>query len=200
MKKLFVQIALIALLATGSHASTHVDEEAINEAVLDSLSTAYDLAWFDTIEITIEDDLVRVQAEGEVIDVERTYYIFDGFLGPLFGAVEGIHSGSALIDRVFVDGAWITEVDGNVATDMSFDETCDESGCDFSFDASGPGFDVSYDVSCDESGCDYSYDLSSEDYDESEDKDDYDDEDEEEEDDEDDEDDDDEDEDDDDDD
>lgn len=96
-------------------------------------------------------------------------------LGDLLGSDLSIDDDVTIVKQVLGDALFTELLSGKIPSDISLDRSCDGSDCDFSFDASGEGFDVSSDGSCDASGCDYSFDRSDDDDDDGDDDDDDDD-------------------------
>ncbi len=176
MKRLIFAIAMAILANQPATAGGKVHSAEIRDAVVETISTTYDLGLFSEFVITIKFRKVIVEADGETIELDRVYRITNHQLGKLLKGEEEISGDGVVISRVFTDGEWITDVSydescealdcdtsfdaSGFGQDVSYDESCDGVECDRSFDSSGDGWDVSYDEDCDASGCEWSYDAS----------------------------------------
>lgn len=135
--------------------------EAIIEDLKNRISEEYDLTWFtEGMEVSISKRRVSVSADGENVDLSQTYLRDGDMLGELVEQDFSTSDDADIARAVLGEEQYASLMKGRVPGDVSFDRSCDGDECDFSFDASGPGFDLSFDGDCDASGCEYSFDSS----------------------------------------
>jgi hypothetical protein len=176
MKRFIFAIVMAMMASQPAVAEGEADADAITDAVVEEILATYDVGLFSEILITIQSQLVFVEAGGETIELALIYSIINDELGVLLTGEEEVTDDGVVISRLYTDGEWVTDLsydefcegidcDGGFDANgfgqvVSYDESCDGDDCDRSFDASGDGWDVSYDEDCDASGCEWSYDAS----------------------------------------
>lgn len=168
MTKAMIPAAMMTLVALGAtSAGAEVEGATIADALMARISAEYNPAMFERVEYSIHRNRLTVSADGAGIDLTQTYAYDGKTLGDLIGYDLSVDDNPDLVRQVLGEELFSQFLAGRNPSDVSFDRSCDGDDCDFSFDASGPGFDVSSDGSCDSSGCDTSFDSSNDEDEES---------------------------------
>ena len=130
MKRMTTFSAAAALMSSTAIAGSHVDTGTLSDAIRQELGSQYDLSQFDEIKVRIRRNEIRIEAEGNNLEVERTYTIADGGLGALVEAEEEFVRDGVEITREFDDGRWVEEIDDEDDEEDDDEEDDDEEDDD----------------------------------------------------------------------
>ncbi|MEM9709623.1 MAG: hypothetical protein AAF871_12635 [Pseudomonadota bacterium] len=95
-----------ALLASSAAAGPALDRAKLADDIRATLGAEYDLSDFNEIAVRIRRTSIEIDAEGESVELTRTYAVTESGLGALLEGEDTVETDRVVLSRVFEDGVW----------------------------------------------------------------------------------------------